>query len=52
MKIFLIILGVFIYGFIWGWISIEQSSDEYLEKSMDRAYKLAETLENKQKEDK
>lgn len=51
MKIFLIILGVLIYGFIWDWISIEQSTDEYLEKSMDRAYRLAETLENKQKED-
>lgn len=51
MKIFLLIFGVFIYGFIWDWISIEQSTDEYLEKSMDRAYKLAESLENKQKED-
>ena len=31
--------------------SDKMSTDEYLEKSMDRAYKLAETLENKQKED-
>lgn len=47
MKIFLVILGVIMYGFFLCYRMLIEGTDEYIDKSMERAYKLAETLENK-----